>query len=548
MAKKSRHPSNKRPSSQPVPGLAALLQQAAALAQQSQFQPAAHLYQQILQRWPDQPEALHALGLILHQSGNSEGALQLVGRAALIQPDNAAIHSNLGALLAGRGQTQAAMASYRRALQLDPALIQAHCNLANLLAGELQLEEAATHYRQAIQRAPAYAEAHSYLGNLLMEEGKLAEAEASCLQAVLLRPDLPAAHNNLGAVYRRWGKAWEAAAHYRQALALQPNFAEAHYNLALVLLQLGQFKPGWIEYEWRWRLASFAGVDPGFAQPRWDGSDPSGRTILLWAEQGLGDTIQFIRYAALLRARGARVLFRGPIALYPLLAGRPEIASLIDPQGPLPLFDLHAPLMSLPYLCRTELKTIPAPGPYLEVPATCGLSAQLQQQLTAKRGALKVGLVWSPKLFTPRHFSELGNALNNSERYCALKHFEPLLALANIQFFSLYKGERLGELEPYRERIVDLGSHFQDFGDTAWAIDKLDLVITVDTAVAHLAGALSKPVWILLPHLADWRWLAARSDSPWYPAARLFRQPTPGDWSAVVAQVIAAMQDGSIPR
>jgi hypothetical protein len=256
------------------------------------------------------------------------------------------------------------------------------------------------------------------------------------------------------------------------------------------------------------------------------GSSPRNRTLLLIHEAGLGDTLQFIRYAHMLQQQGARILVYGmPQSLHRLLSASGYITQLVELDEPLPPFDAYAPLMSLPFLTRMRVDTIPSQVPYLSAPAVSDLPTSVQRLLQEKTGCLKIGIVWASG---PAGFAK---------RYCPLSYFEPLFELQSIQWFSLYKGEKIQELNAYQHCVVDIGSLCRDFADTAWCIQHLDLLICVDTSVAHLAGALAKPVWILLPFVPDWRWFQEREDTPWYPTARLFRQPKLEDWATVMEKV-----------
>jgi hypothetical protein len=331
-----------------------------------------------------------------------------------------------------------------------------------------------------------------------------------------------------------------AAACTARALALRPDDAATHKNHGWTLLKLGDLAAGFRDYEWRWRIPGFPVRMPDFPQPLWDGAALTGRTILLHAEQGLGDTLQFIRYAPLVRRRGAaRVLLACPRELVRLLGGMPDLDQVLGPNDPLPAFDCHAPLLSLPRLFGTTLETVPATVPYLAPPP--GLAEAWAARLPpAEEGRLRVGLVWAGN---PRRHQPEWTAIDR-RRSLALARLAPLAAIPGIQWLSLQK-DRPPEPSimtgPSGLAPFDVMDRVADLADTAALIAGLDLVIGVDTAVVHLAGAMARPVWLLSRFDGCWRWLHDRDDSPWYPTLRLFRQPGPGDWDSVIAAVTAAL-------
>jgi hypothetical protein len=316
----------------------------------------------------------------------------------------------------------------------------------------------------------------------------------------------------------------EALSCFQRAIELQPDYADAHWNRALAWLLMGNFEQGWPEYDWRWKRKALQ--LPRFPQPIWNGFPLEGRTILLYAEQGLGDTLQFIRYAALVKRRGGLVIAACQDVLRPHLATCPGVDQLIGLDSTIAHFDTHAPLLSLPAIVGTTLSTVPADVPYLFVNAELGDPCR---QALDGPGAFKIGIAWQGN---PDHS-------NDRQRSVSLVSFEPLARLDGVRLFSLQKGPGVEQLAGAQERfpVVDLGSQFQTFQDTAAVLQRLDLVISIDSAVAHCAGALGVPVWVLLPFCPDWRWLLDREDSPWYPTMRLFRQTEPGKWATVFARV-----------
>ena len=456
------------------------------------------LYQRVLQQQPNNVDALHYLGVIFHSYGNLNLAEPLFRRALQLAPDSAAIHNNLGNFLRDRGR----------------------------------LGEAAESYRRAARLAPRSEEAYTNLGNVMRDLDRLDDALASYRRAIDLAPDFPEGLNNLANVLADVGQADEAIDCFRRAIALQPNFADAHLGLAFSLLREGQFTEGWAEHEWRWRSPRFTAYPRDFVQPMWDGGPLEGRTLLLHAEQGLGDSLQMLRYLPGVLEQGGKLLLELPTALHNVVRAQWDLPqeALIAPGDPVPVFDMHAPLMSLPHIFGTTLESIPGNTPYLR--AEPALVQRWQQRLTSHAGR-RVGLVWAGN---PGHQMDRRRSLT-------LSLLAPLADVPDTIFFSLQKGPATSELAgaPKSLNIVDLSGELTDFAETAAAIANLDLVISVDTAVAHLAGALGKPVNVLLSYTADWRWLSGRDDSPWYRSARLFRQTAPGDWQTPIAGLAQAL-------
>ncbi|MFH1027330.1 MAG: tetratricopeptide repeat protein, partial [Pseudomonadota bacterium] len=338
--------------------------------------------------------------------------------------------------------------------------------------------------------------------------------------------------NNLAVVLNSQGRLEEAVAVYRHLLEVDPDYADGHWNLSVALLALGAYSEGWREFEWRFRKANPVPSRP-FSQPLWDGSELAGRTILLHAEQGFGDTIQFVRYAPLVAQRGGNVIIECQVhALKRLLHSLEGVAEIVVAGEPLPHFDCHLPLMSLPLVFGTTVETIPNQVPYL---AAEPADVEAWQQRLGPATAFRVGLVW---------FAKQSQVLNR-KRSCRLEMFAPLWAVPGVEFFSLQIGlgaEQLAECGA-APLIKDLTSHIADFADTAGFIANLDLVITIDTAVAHLAGALGARTWVLLPYVAEWRWLCQRQDTPWYPTIRLFRQPHANDWPGLMTSVAEVLNE-----
>jgi Flp pilus assembly protein TadD len=473
----------------------------------------------------DEAVAYNELGLALKGQRRWTEAIASFQEALRIRADFPEAHNNLGVTFKDRGNMAEAEESLRHALALNPDFVEAHNNLGTILESAGKLEEAAACYHQALRCKPDFAEAHNNLGVVLNKQSKYAEAMAHYQRALQLKPDYSDAHHNVGTLLVDQGKLPEGLASYERALQLNPEDAEAHLGRAQAWLQLGDFERGFPEFEWRWRRSVFP--PRPFSQPLWDGSSLAGCTILLHAEQGLGDTLQFIRYAPLVKQRGGWVIVECQDVLAPLLATCPGIDQVIVRGSPLPYFHTHAPLVSLPRILKTTLDTIPADVPYLWADPQM---TEHWRQVMGASGSFKVGIAWQGN---PGH-------TNDRNRSVSLARFEPLARLDGVRLFSLQKGPGTEQLAEVKEHlsIQDLGSQIQTFQDTAAALENLDLVITIDSAVAHCAGALGLPVWVLVPFAADWRWLMHGEDNPWYPSVRLFRQPAPGDWDSVIARTV----------
>jgi tetratricopeptide (TPR) repeat protein len=455
---------------------------------------------------PNQPDALNLQGVLAHQAGRPAESAQFLHRAIHGRPADATFHYNLGVAEHVQGKLDAAISSYQETLRLQPNHADACNNLGFALAEKNRTDEALAYYERALQLRPDYAEAHSNTGLALAAIGKLEEALHHC----------------------------------DRALRIAPNNADARLVLAVLLLLKGDYERGWEEYEWRWKSGPMAsrGIGPGvpslspppYTQPLWDGAPLDGRTILLYAEQGLGDTLQFIRYAPLVQERGGTVIVECQSRLERLLGRSPGIDSLIPTGSPLPPFDFRAPLLSLPRILKTTLTMVPAEVPYV-FPAP-RLVDSWKKVLGALSG-YKVGIAWS----ADRRFDWGGR------RRVALQQFAPLARIPGVRLISLQKGQAADEVGGLSGEfaITDFAAALDEaagpFMDTAAIMKSLDLVISVDTSVAHLAGAVGVPVWIVLPFVPDWRWLMGRDDSPWYPTARLFRQSRPGEWDDVFRRI-----------
>jgi tetratricopeptide (TPR) repeat protein len=551
--------------------IAQTLQNAVRLHQTGDFASAERLYQEVLRAEPENFDALHLLGLVLHQTGHSNPAIERLQQALTVRPQSADAHYNLGNILRELRRPSEAAAAYQRAVQLRQNYPEAYYNLGNALNDLRQYAAAIDCYRRAAAQRPGYIKALNNLGNACLDLGRPAEALEAYQQTVRLNPQYAKGYNNLGNALRQLGRLQESADHCRKALELEPDnpeslnnlaaalldlgevnealatfdqaiiaradYAEAHMNRGMAWLLTGDYERGWAEYEWRWRSKSF--TPRPFEQPAWDGSDPSGRTILVHAEQGLGDTLNFIRYVPRLAERGAQVVLECPPALHRLLSEFAGVERLIKTDEPPPAFDFHVPLLSLPHLLGLSDPAQAAVVPYLF--ADDELRRMWRRELADLEG-FKVGINWQGNRQHPK----------DRQRSIPLALFRPLFEVPGIQWISLQKGYGIEQLEslPERERILELGSRLDEtsgaFRDTAAVVSELDLVITSDTALAHLAGALGAPVWLALSTAPDWRWQLTGDTTPWYPTMRLFRQPRQGDWASVFAEAAAALRDRAV--
>jgi Flp pilus assembly protein TadD len=485
---------------------------------------------------PEYPEALNCLGMTLHELGRPGEAEACYQEALRLKPDFAEAFNNLGNALFALGRPDEAETSCRRAVSFEPTLAEAHANLGIALAAQGRAAEAERSYREALRLRPERPAVSNNLGATLSLLGRPAEAAICFRDAVRLQPDFADAQSNLAFALCDLRRPAEAQAAAREAIRLQPEFADAHNNLSYALLLEGRMEEGWAEYEWRWKTKNMAAGARAFRAPLWTGQPIGERTILLHAEQGMGDTLQFCRYAPMIEPR-ARVVLEVQAPLARLVLRLPGIAQVVLRGEPLPPFDLHCPLLSLPRAFRTTVCTVPATAPYLS--AYPEAAAVWKDRLAKLPFGLKVGLVWAGE---PRAGSPDLTAID-ARRSIALEALAPLAEVAGVIFISLQKGGPAVQAAspPSGMILVDFTAELGDFADTAALVENLDLVISVDTSVAHLAGAMGKPVWLLNRFDSCWRWLLDRDDSPWYPTLRQFRQGAPGDWTSPIVAVQSAL-------
>lgn len=485
---------------------------------------AAAAYERLLAQAPDDAEALNNRGISLAALGRPAQALDSYAQALAVRPGYVEALHNRGNALAALGRPEEALAGIDAALAARPAHAAALASRGRVLETLGRHAEALACFASVLRQRPSDVEALCDHGNALQALGRHAEALASFDAAVAVAPDHVEALTNRGNVLQALARHGEALDSYARALALRPGDAQVLWNAALAHLALGDYARGWPLYEFRWRIPSLQLSSRDTSHPQWRGEeDLHGRTVLLHAEQGFGDAIQFIRYAPELAARGADVVVACAAPLRRLFSGVEGVRQVVvPPDEALPPFDFHAPLMSLPLACRTTLASIPR-TPYL-VASPSRQHAWKQRLGPARR---RVGLVWS------------GNPDFPAARLKALpaRLLAPLVAAPDCRFVSLQLGAARAEVAELGPGVIDASAELADFEETAALVAGLDLVIGIDTAVAHLAGGLGVPVWILLPYAADWRWLVGREDSPWYPSARLFRQAEPLAWEPVLERV-----------
>ncbi len=512
---------------------------AVALEKQGKRAEAREHYHKAIEH-PGRPAAEYARwGRERAEQGKPLEAAACLDLAVRLMPEDGDSQFRLGQVLGALGEHEQARAALEQALRLRPNDADVLHELANACRRMGVPKDAEPHYVAALRIRPNDSVILNHLGIGLLDQGRLTEAEAAFRTSCRHNPGHASAYNNLGVVLEQQRRVEDSIRAYEEAIRLQPDNPETHRNRALMWLMCGNFEQGWPEYEWRWKCGN--AVKRTFTQPRWDGGPLEGKTILLWSEQGLGDTIQFVRYAPLLRQRGATVFVEAPPQLLPLLRRCEGIDRLLPYGGPLPDFDVQCPMLSLPTATHTSVNTVPARVPYFS-PDPERLR-QWSEHLRAVPG-FKIGIAWQ------------GSAryAGDKHRSIALKHFAPLAQLPSVRLVSLQKGHGSEQLAAVASSwpIVDLGRELDEAGgafmDTAAILAELDLVVTSDTSLAHLAGALGVSVWMALAQASDWRWLLDREDCPWYPTMRLFRQRQFGDWDEVFGRIAETVRPYSFHR
>jgi tetratricopeptide (TPR) repeat protein len=529
---------------------------------QKSYGNAIRCYQKALELRPDFVEAYYNLANTYMDQGNLEAAIFQYQNSLGLDPAYAEAYFNLGIAYFEHGQWDKALAAYQEALAFKPYWAEIYYNMGLAHHMQKKLDMAVSCYQKAIELKSDFPEAYNNMGSVLQDQKKHGAAIATFQKALDLKPDNadalynmgksfydlsrypqaiacyqkalrinPYHHkacNNIAKTYQDVGANQKALFWYQRALQIKPDYAEARFNLATVYLLTENFQEGWQGYEWRFRRREWKRAYPHrYRKPRWNGENFAGQRLLVHSEQGLGDMLQFVRYLPWVKARGGTVVFETRKTLMDLFKNLPGMDELVvfAPDGqPTTEFDLYVPLASLPGIFETTLENMPAEVPYLF--ADHEKSARWQDRLT--ENGLRVGLVWAGTDTDP-------------SRACHLKWLRMLSDIPGLALYGLQKGIAAEQIEveglPQGMRMTNLGREFEDFADTAAVVENLDLVISIDTSVAHLAGAMGKPVWVMLPYTADWRWFLDRNDSPWYPTMRLFRQPKAKDWESVGQQI-----------
>jgi tetratricopeptide (TPR) repeat protein len=486
------------------------------------------LYKKILKKQPDNIDVLHMLGVIYSQFGNYDLAIKNIRKVLQLNPNNAQAYYNLGNIFRNKGRFDDAVSAYQKALKIDPNFTSAYYNLGIIWEEKREFDKAIECYQETLQLNPDMASAYCNLGNIFQKMFQYDRAIPYYEKALKINPRLIEAYMNIGNILQWKGQIDDAISCYRKSIEMDEKHADSHWNLGHALITKGDFKEGWKECEVWWQLEGRHHC--GISKPMWDGSDIAGLTVLLKFFGGFGDTIQFCRYAPMMAQHGAKVIIECQKGLTSLLKSLEGVCEVIEEGDKIPEFDIFCPLMRLPIIFDTTPETIPSTVPYLS--ADPELVKNWRNKVQNDNSRLKVGLVWNAG---PGFIAQI--------KSFPLRTYEPLFHLKDVTFYSIQKGELDKET---RDTINDMGlidytEEIHDFGDAAALIENLDLIISVDTSVAHLAGALGKVVYTLIPFEPIWQWLLYREDSPWYPTMRLFRQPSHGDWESVIAEVSGAL-------
>jgi tetratricopeptide (TPR) repeat protein len=475
---------------------------------------------------PQDAAACSNLGILLERLGRPDLAVNAHARAAQLQPNSAEFLANLGHAYAMCGRNAEALPHFQRAAQLAPNHLETQENMAACLEQLNRFDEAIAVAKSLLARDGSRLSHYCILGNAYLNQGNLEECEIALRNALRIK-EHPDPHQILAVCLTRQGRFDEAVAEIETAIAARPDWVEAHFSKALILMFAGRYEEAWPHYEWRWKHPRMDSWRHVTNKPLWDGSPLEGKTIFLYAEQGLGDTIYFSRYATLVAQRGGQVILEVQPGMRHLMQSVPKVTQVIERGEKVPPFDTHAPLLSLPGIFKTSLETIPADVPYITPPPA--KLEQWKQIIGDGGGKLKVGIGWEGGAFQRE----------NHLRSTTLAAFAPLAAILGVRFYSLQKGPAAQQAQrpPAGMDLVNLDAHIKDFSDTAAAVANLDLVISIDTSIIHVAGAMGRPVWTLLGLHLGHMWLSRREDTPWYPTMRLFRQEKLGQWPAVIERV-----------
>jgi Flp pilus assembly protein TadD len=507
------------------------LQSAMEAYRRGAFDSAEAAYRKLLREQPSHFDATHLLGVVLFQRGEFEESEVLLRRAVALDPHAAFVYSNLGNAVYGLGRLDEALTIYDRAIALDGSLSDAWNNRANVLDDLGRCDEALDGFDRAIKLKPDYFDAVINRAELLGRLGRLEDSLIAFNVALALQPQDPKALNGKAIILKSLKRIGEACDTHRMVLDMEPDSAEAHNNLGMTLLLKGDLAAGWPEVEHRWLTQENSGKQPELASPPWRGESLKGRSIVVYAEQGLGDTVQFCRYLPLLRQHGAAVSVLVPGKMHVILRDAfPDIELLAQPsEVESRPFDFNCAMMSLPLHFKTTSANIPSAVPYLKPDSR---KVSLWRERIGLDG-FKIGINWQGN---PNGAVDIGRSI-------PLRAFAPLASIPGVRLISLQKNDGLEQLEGSAGglKIETLGLDFDSgpsaFVDTLAAVESIDLIVTSDTSIAHIAGAAARPVWVALKHVPDWRWMLDRDDCPWYPTMRLFRQAARNDWSSVFARM-----------
>jgi tetratricopeptide (TPR) repeat protein len=509
----------------------ALQREAEALREQGLPAEARRRCGEILAADPKDLGALNLMAALAADENDADGVARWTRRVLAIEPRSASAYYTLGRLQQSQGGFAEAEASYLRSLAIDSGNARAHNNLGCVLQMQGRLGEAVSSFQRALELDASLPQAKQNLASITRDRGTLEEAAAAYRRAVAANPADSQVCKDLGNVYRELGMHAQALASFDEAIRRDPQNAEAHFSRSFELLLSGEYEEGFREFEWRWKVKGLNTPMRSFAQPLWDGRERPGETLLLHAEQGLGDSLFCVRYAAAASRRCGAIVLECQGELVSLLGSVRGVSRAVAQGAALPAFDAHLPLMSLPRVFGTTLPSIPWDGPYIRADA-----ARVEQWrgFVAADARLKVGLAWAGR---PQQGDD-------RKRSIALSMLAPLARSRGVAFYSLQKGPPAAQsvAPPPGMQLVDPGARLRDFADTAALVSHLDLVITIDTSVAHLAGAMGRPTWVLLTRVPDWRYHLERADNPWYPAMRLFRQQADGEWSDAIARVAGELE------
>ncbi|HIJ85550.1 MAG TPA: tetratricopeptide repeat protein, partial [Magnetococcales bacterium] len=496
---------------------------------QGQWDTALIYFSKALELHPNHPQILFHMGVLFQQQGKPHLAIQHYRQGLATVPDHHEVLNNLGRAYLDSGDANAAIQHLQKALDVVPAFPEAYNNLGIAWDTLGDRDQALDCFKKALQLKPDFPEALNNCGNMLNKRHQPELARDCFEEALRLRPDYPEACCNLSSSLHQLGQLQEALAMLQKASSISPNFPSIHYNESLIRLLLGEYTLGWVLFEWRWLSQDIKIYN--HSQPLWDGSPLEGGTVLVHCEQGFGDSVQFIRYVQAVKSMVGKVVVLSPPPLERLFRTIAEIDTLVSQSDQIPPCGCQVPLMSLPLVLRTTLETIPANVPYLRADPL--LVAHFQDRL-GSRGNFKIGLAWRGN---PRQ-------KNDGNRSMDPQALRPLLEVPGCTFVNLQKDAAAADLQTFSgcRDFIDLSHELSDFAMTAALITHLDLVISVDTSIIHLTGALGRPGWVMLAAIPDWRWLLQRQDSPWYPTLRLLRQPGARQWDAVVNEIVVRLQ------